>query len=410
MNGGTAPGRWIQTCAMASINQNAYTSALPNFRNLGILLRILLIVNVAAIGAAIVRAPTLTAALGELAEISAVVQPLLIVSLLVLVTLNGFLKRLPYLLGVIVVVTVTVGLTVMLVVFVNATYRETPGPVARYAVLAMLTTAVLLAYLDLRGRALSPALAEARLQALQARIRPHFLFNSINAVVSLIRQEPKRAEAALEDLADLFRVGDGRQPRARAARARSAALPAVPRSRAAPAGRAAQSRVAHGEDAGRCARSTARAAAAARKRGLPRHRAEGGAGRDQHRHLCRAQSGSRRAAQPVRAGRRSSCRQQDGARQYSRAVAAPLRCRGEPRNPGPGRHLPGAHRDALREGTRPHERASSPRTHSGRRGACARAAARSACGLLQRACARDRRRSRRPRARRSISSPRSAWT
>jgi two-component system sensor histidine kinase AlgZ len=61
-------------------------------------------------------------------------------------------------------------------------------------------------YFDLRGRALSPALAEARLQALQARIRPHFLFNSINAVLSLIRQEPRRAERALEDMADLFRV------------------------------------------------------------------------------------------------------------------------------------------------------------------------------------------------------------
>ena len=64
----------------------------------------------------------------------------------------------------------------------------------------------LLAYFGLRGRALSPALTEARLQALQARIRPHFLFNSINAVLSLIRQDPRRAELALEDMAELFRV------------------------------------------------------------------------------------------------------------------------------------------------------------------------------------------------------------
>jgi len=61
-------------------------------------------------------------------------------------------------------------------------------------------------YFELRTRAFSPALVEARLQALQARIRPHFLFNSINAVLSLIRAEPRRAEAALEDMADLFRV------------------------------------------------------------------------------------------------------------------------------------------------------------------------------------------------------------
>jgi two-component system sensor histidine kinase AlgZ len=61
-------------------------------------------------------------------------------------------------------------------------------------------------YFELRNRAFSPALVEARLQALQARIRPHFLFNSLNAVLSLIRHEPRRAETALEDLADLFRV------------------------------------------------------------------------------------------------------------------------------------------------------------------------------------------------------------
>jgi two-component system sensor histidine kinase AlgZ len=67
-------------------------------------------------------------------------------------------------------------------------------------------TAVLLFYFDLRARSLSPALSEARLQALQARIRPHFLYNSLNAALSLIRTEPKRAERALLDLSDLFRV------------------------------------------------------------------------------------------------------------------------------------------------------------------------------------------------------------
>jgi len=72
---------------------------------------------------------------------------------------------------------------------------------------------VLLEYFRVRNRAFSPALAEARLQALQARIRPHFLFNSLNAVLAIIRRDPKRAERALEDLADLFRslLADNRQ-------------------------------------------------------------------------------------------------------------------------------------------------------------------------------------------------------
>ena len=198
---------------MPSINQNAYTSALPNFRNLGILLRILLIVNLCGIGAAVLRAPTLAAAWEELIGISAVLQPLLIVSLLVLVVLSRALQRLPYFLGVAAVIAIVLVLTGLLTVFMFGSGRETVGVFERYAVLVPLTTGMLLAYFNLRGRALSPALAEARLQALQARIRPHFLYNSINAVLSLIRQEPRRAETALEDLADLFRVvmGDNRE-------------------------------------------------------------------------------------------------------------------------------------------------------------------------------------------------------
>lgn len=48
--------------------------------------------------------------------------------------------------------------------------------------------------------------AEARIHALQARIRPHFLFNSMNTIASLIRDNPRAAEQAVEDLADLFRA------------------------------------------------------------------------------------------------------------------------------------------------------------------------------------------------------------
>jgi two-component system, LytTR family, sensor histidine kinase AlgZ len=48
--------------------------------------------------------------------------------------------------------------------------------------------------------------ARARVRALQARIRPHFLFNSMNTIASLTRTDAKRAEEAVEDLADLFRA------------------------------------------------------------------------------------------------------------------------------------------------------------------------------------------------------------
>jgi two-component system sensor histidine kinase AlgZ len=48
--------------------------------------------------------------------------------------------------------------------------------------------------------------AAARVHALQARIRPHFLFNSMNTIAALTRSNPARAEAAVQDLADLFRA------------------------------------------------------------------------------------------------------------------------------------------------------------------------------------------------------------
>ena len=48
--------------------------------------------------------------------------------------------------------------------------------------------------------------ARSRIDALQARIRPHFLFNSMNTIAALTRSDPERAEEAVEDLADLFRV------------------------------------------------------------------------------------------------------------------------------------------------------------------------------------------------------------
>lgn len=68
-----------------------------------------------------------------------------------------------------------------------------------------LTALVLLAGLVWRAKAMMPASTEARLVELQARIRPHFLFNTLNSAIALVRAEPQRAEALLEDLSELFR-------------------------------------------------------------------------------------------------------------------------------------------------------------------------------------------------------------
>jgi two-component system, LytTR family, sensor histidine kinase AlgZ len=66
--------------------------------------------------------------------------------------------------------------------------------------------AMLFQWLRLRAKATLPADTTARLAELQSRIRPHFLFNTLNSALTLVRLDPARAEGVLEDLAELFRV------------------------------------------------------------------------------------------------------------------------------------------------------------------------------------------------------------
>jgi len=78
----------------------------------------------------------------------------------------------------------------------------------RNAGICVIVTALLLRYFFVTHQWQKHVRAEAysRIQALQARIRPHFLFNSMNTIAALTRSDPRRAEEAVEDLADLFRA------------------------------------------------------------------------------------------------------------------------------------------------------------------------------------------------------------
>jgi len=170
-------------------------------------MRILLLGNIAGFAAALVQSGNPAQLWRSIMDFAAVLEPVLLLSMVTLHALSKWLARLPYAWGVAGVMLLELVLTA-LVLDVSALPGETPTlwGMAQAAILCVLLTAFLLAYFFWRRRAYSPALIDARLQALQARIRPHFLFNSLNAVLSLIRSEPKRAEEALEDLAELFRA------------------------------------------------------------------------------------------------------------------------------------------------------------------------------------------------------------
>jgi two-component system, LytTR family, sensor histidine kinase AlgZ len=192
---------------VASINQTGAGIRLPNFCNLGVMLRSLLFANLFVVAGAVLRAPTPMAIGDELLVMAAFCEPVLIASLAAICAARRLLHAMGYAAAIVAIGAFELAL-VWLVASIGAGMLPDRRsiPFAHLAFLTLFVTFCLLAYFDLRARALAPAVAEARIQALQARIRPHFLYNSINAVLSLIRSDPRRAERALEDMADLFRV------------------------------------------------------------------------------------------------------------------------------------------------------------------------------------------------------------
>jgi two-component system sensor histidine kinase AlgZ len=200
--------------AVASINQFALSNGLPDFRNLGVIARVLVGVHLLAFGSVLAAASGWDDLLDRLMRAAGFLEPILLASLLVLVIFSPVLTRMRFAPGAGVVLALVLVMTMLARRGMAGVYGvPVDEELPQALVLAALATALLLGYLRLATKAYSPALAEARLQALQARIRPHFLFNSLNAVLSLIRRDPQRAERALEDLADLFRtlMSDARQ-------------------------------------------------------------------------------------------------------------------------------------------------------------------------------------------------------
>lgn len=192
---------------MFSIKQKQAINSLPDFRNFGVILRILLGINLLALVAALIQSQQLATWLLIYVNISAWVQPALLFGLILLALFSPLLKYLSIWAGRGIVMFIAILSSSLIALLWNWVGLETDSnDLIRTAILSAFAAAIMLYYFAARAKAGSPALAEARIQALTARIRPHFLFNSLNAVLSLVRTEPRRAEMALEELADLFRV------------------------------------------------------------------------------------------------------------------------------------------------------------------------------------------------------------
>ncbi|MDR2690343.1 MAG: histidine kinase [Azoarcus sp.] len=190
---------------MASIKQKPSlpgSSSLPDFRNMGVIFRVLLVVNLLAALTALIRADDIVKLAAEMMMMAARVELPLFVILSALYMLAPWFARLSALRACALLASVVLASTLaMWPVLANA-----DDNLWRWSMWAVAATTICLSYFEYRTQMFSPALTEARLLALTARIRPHFLFNSLNAVLGVIRSDPRRAEQGLEELADLFRV------------------------------------------------------------------------------------------------------------------------------------------------------------------------------------------------------------
>jgi two-component system sensor histidine kinase AlgZ len=194
------------------VSDGAAAPILPDCCNLGIIVRLLVPLHLAALVLALSLAANAADILQRLVEIAAILEPVSLGSMVALCALRKRVNGLPLRRQWAVGLAVPTLLTLITCVLTGPMLvPDLPG--ARYAwwiaarcLLAGALAAFAIEFFRLRALSLSPSLAEARLQALQARIRPHFLFNSLNTVLGLMRGDPRRAEHTLENLADLFRV------------------------------------------------------------------------------------------------------------------------------------------------------------------------------------------------------------
>lgn len=181
--------------------------SLPDFRSLGVILRATLLAEAFRLVTVWIAAPDLAGAYAQYTSQGLLYEPTLLISLVALYVLAPWFKQVSYDVGVAVVLALVVVIILALQLGLRALLPEQlPESLLRSALLAVLVAGALLSYFNWRHLRLSPALAESRLMALQARMRPHFLFNSLNSVLGLMREDPKRAETMLENLADLFRA------------------------------------------------------------------------------------------------------------------------------------------------------------------------------------------------------------
>lgn len=191
---------------------------LPNFCDVRIIFMVILLVEILAIVFAMVIPSSVDAFWDNLAFISMLMQWIALINVAVLCTSRGWLNKLSdnHEIAVSFSLMMLVSLLfswLMLVLKDWLGLDEETSPLGehflfRICIISAAIYALVLRYFYIHRQWKLNLLAQSRAeyQALRARIRPHFLFNSMNTIASLISFKPEQAEKAVEDLSDLFRA------------------------------------------------------------------------------------------------------------------------------------------------------------------------------------------------------------
>lgn len=202
--------------------QKASSTLLPDFCNNQVVLLIILVAELLAIVLTLHHGGNLKDAFAYLGRVSFFIQSITLVDAAILCCGKHWFRRLqPLTMGILIylllqLVTLSftwLGHTLMhtgipgVAVHPEDQLGSLGGALFRNGCISAIITAAVIRYFYLHHQNISRQRTEneAKVQALQARIRPHFLFNSLNTIASLIHAQPHKAEDAVIDLAELFR-------------------------------------------------------------------------------------------------------------------------------------------------------------------------------------------------------------
>lgn len=206
---------------LAQASRGGDTGFLPDFCTVWVIFNVVVVAELLAIVITVVvpRGFLTLSVWQDLLIVSLYIQWVALAGTAALCYTRRYLNRLPNLralafaYGLLLCVTFAVGeLAVWILYLTGRLSSARPAWYSDFHIMGLSISAIayglllrfFLAKHELRQRTLSEA--QARLQALKSRIRPYFVFNSLNIIASLVRTAPDRAESAIEDMAELFRM------------------------------------------------------------------------------------------------------------------------------------------------------------------------------------------------------------